>query len=205
MNDEAQSKAHVLSGVCSRIALNDLDGASKILREQYPFVPFPNAGRSWTPLQALSIYLRDGFIDRYSGLPLVFPGTLRILSLYLPLDFPFHPNWKTDQCHFAYWELLPTIDHVIPVSRGGADDITNWVTTSMVKNAAKANFMLEEMGWQLLPKETKTDWDGLTTWFSEELVRSPDLLDDTYIRRWAGALQVIRSRQKISSENQVGE
>jgi 5-methylcytosine-specific restriction endonuclease McrA len=205
VNDEAKSKAHVLEDVCSSLAFGALGDASQILRERYPFVPFQNAGRSWTPLQALDVYLRDGFTDRYSGLPLVFPGTLRIISLRLPSDFPFHPNWKASQCHIAYWELLPTIDHVIPVSRGGADNETNWVTTSMVKNAAKANFKLEEIDWQLLPERTNADWDGLTSWFSKEVVRDPDLLSDAYIRRWAGALRTITSRQKIATEKLPGE
>jgi hypothetical protein len=197
MKNDITSKAHVLADVCSSLALGSLNDAAQILRGGYPFVPFQNAGRNWTPLQALSIFVRDGFIDRYSGLHLVFPGTLRAISLRLPTEFPFHPNWKTDECHFAYWELLPTIDHVVPVSRGGADDETNWVTTSMVKNAAKANFRLGEIGWQLLPQRTESDWDGLTSWFSEELERSPDLLNDPYIHRWNGALRTIRAKQKI--------
>ena len=191
MGDTTKSKAHVLADVCSRFASGALDDASQILRKQYPFVPFENAGRKWTPLQALSIFVRDGFSDRYSGLPLVFPGTLRIISLRLPVDFPFHRNWKTDECHFAYWELAPTIDHVIPVSRGGTDDETNWVTTSMVKNAAKANFRLEEIGWSLLPEITGAGWDGLTSYFLDEVARTPDLLSDASIRKWANALQAI--------------
>jgi hypothetical protein len=78
-------------------------------------------------------------VDRYSGLPLVFPGVLRLLSRLLPQEFPFHPNWKMAETHPAYWELFPTIDHVLPVSRGGVDSDVNWVTTSMLRNAAKAN------------------------------------------------------------------
>jgi 5-methylcytosine-specific restriction endonuclease McrA len=191
VNTEARSKAHVLADVCSKLAFDAWEDAVAILHEGYPFVPFQNAGRNWTPSQALRVYLRDGFIDRYSGLPLVFPGTLRILSERLPIEFPFHPNWKTDQCHFAYWELLPTIDHVIPVSRGGVDDETNWVTTSMVKNAAKANFLLEELGWKTLPNTPTDNWDGLTSWFSKEIEKNPALLRNTYIRKWADALRAI--------------
>jgi len=63
--------------------------------------------------------LWDGFIDRYSGQRLVFPGALRLLSHLLPAQFPFHTNWKTDSCHLAFYELFPTIDHVVPISRGG--------------------------------------------------------------------------------------
>ena len=40
-----------------------------------------------------------------------------------------------------------TIDHVIPVARGGADDESNVVTTSMLRNSAKSNWLLDEVGW----------------------------------------------------------
>ncbi|MFF0818704.1 HNH endonuclease [Rhodococcus sp. NPDC003318] len=50
------------------------------------------------------------------------------------------------QTHFAYWELFPTIDHIVPVTRGGADDESNWVTTSMLRNSAKAHWTLDELG-----------------------------------------------------------
>jgi 5-methylcytosine-specific restriction endonuclease McrA len=189
VNREARSKYLILEAVCSKLAEDRTDDAKSILQTVYPFTPFENAGRRWSKLQAMQIYIRDGFLDRYSGLPLVFPGTLRLLSLRLPDDFPFHQNWKTDRCHLAYWELCPTIDHVVPVSRGGADNETNWVTTSMVKNSAKANFLLEEIGWQLLPRRSEGDWDGLTTWFSKEIARRPESLGNAYIRDWARALE----------------
>ena len=198
VNDHAKNKAHVLSEVCSSLASGKFDDASHILREQYPFAKAGNAGRKWTSLQALRVFVRDGFTDRYSGCPLVFPGTLRIISSHLPTDFPFHPNWKTDQCHFAYWELVPTIDHLVPVSRGGEDDETNWVTTSMVKNAAKANFTLEEIGWKLYPREAGDSWDGLTSWFSEQITKYPDLLKNPYIQNWDRALRAIRVKREPS-------
>jgi hypothetical protein len=197
---EPKSKARVLADVCAKLALDASDDAAAILRLLYPFEPLQNAGRNWSPLQTLGIFLRDGFIDRYTGQPLIFPGTLRIISLRIPAAFPFHPNWKTDECHFAYWELVPTIDHVLPVSRGGVDDETNWVTTSMMRNAAKANFTLEEVGWQLLPQSIDASWDGLTSWFSNELIRDPELLKNAYIQRWARALHTITTSTKVAAE-----
>jgi hypothetical protein len=104
------------------------------------------------------VFARDGFIDRYSGRRLVFPGTLRLPSRILPLEFLFHNNWKTDACHFAFYELFPTIDHLVPVSRGGADNESNWVSTSMIRNAAKSNFTVEELGWQTAPPGSLREW-----------------------------------------------
>jgi hypothetical protein len=119
--------------------------------------------------------MRDGFIDRYSGERLVFPGTLRLLSMRLEDVFPYHPNWKMSETHMAFWELSPTVDHVVPVARGGKDDESNWVTTSMLRNSAKANWTLEELGWQCREIERSPEWDGLLPWFVDYVGSHPDV------------------------------
>ena len=188
---EAHRKAEVIKAVCADLADGNLDRADAILKDKYPFVPITNVGRSYSRAESLSVFYRDGFVDRYSGLRLVFPGSLRILSLRLPKAFPYHKNGKTDECHFAFWELFPTIDHVIPVSRGGKDDETNWVTTSMAKNAAKANFTMEEIDWKLLPRGDVKEWDGQLAWFLAEVKRDPALLDVPYVRDWKWAVDAL--------------
>jgi hypothetical protein len=35
----------------------------------------------------MAVFARDGFVDRYSGERLVFPGTLRLLAKLLPNEF----------------------------------------------------------------------------------------------------------------------
>ena len=75
-------------------------------------------------------FCRDGFIDRYSGQKLVNPGMIRAFSHYFPEEFPFHKNWKMSECHIAYWEFIPTVDHIVPIALGGADNETNWASTS---------------------------------------------------------------------------
>ena len=66
----------------------------------------------------LAIYRRDGFIDRYSGRRVVFPGTLRLISLLFPAEFPIDPNWNGNP---ALYRLCPTIDHIVPLMRGGTE------------------------------------------------------------------------------------
>lgn len=141
----------ILARVCATVEDGEAEAARAILVREYPFEPLGNVGRRYSAEASMRVFVRDGFIDRYSGRRLVFPGTLRLLSKLYPVEFPFHANWKTDACHFAFYELFPTIDHVRPVSRGGPDAEANWVSTSMVRNAAKANFTLEELGWSLRP------------------------------------------------------
>ena len=135
----------IFATVCEAVADDRPLVAATILAEEYPFVPLQNVGRRYSAVQSMRVFVRDGFIDRYTGKRLFFPGTLRLISRLLPQQFPFHPNWKTDACHFGFYELFPTIDHLLPVSRGGLDDAGNWVSTSMLKNAAKANFTVEEL------------------------------------------------------------
>jgi hypothetical protein len=40
----------------------------------------------------MEVFLRDGFLDRYTGSRLIFPATLRMLSQLLPEEFPAHPH-----------------------------------------------------------------------------------------------------------------
>jgi hypothetical protein len=164
MND----KATVLGEVCTALSDGRADDAAAILHDRYPFVPFANAGRRYSVRQMLAVFTRDGFVDRYSGVRLVCPATLRLISRRLPEQFPFQRNWRADTCHFGYWELCPTIDHMSPVSRGGADDESNWITTSMVRNAAKSIFTLDELGWSLHPPGNIAEWDGLVGWFLDQ-------------------------------------
>ena len=182
-------KSDILARACKAVEEQRPGQASTILATEYPFTPLTNAGRKYSPGQCMKVFVRDGFIDRYSGRRLVFPGTLRLLSLLLPQEFPFHSNWKTDACHFAFWELFPTIDHVVPVSRGGLDREHNWVSTSMLLNAAKANFTLEELGWTLHQPGDANHWDGLTGWFMRQTDLMPELRSNVYLRRWRAAAE----------------
>lgn len=183
----------ILVRACDTIAADDIEGAAAIIGAEYPFVPLTNAGRRYSLKQYMQVFARDGFIDRYSGKRLVFPATLRLLSRLMPEAFPYHTNWKTDACHFAYYDLCPTIDHVVPVSRGGADDMANWVCTSQLRNSAKANFTLDELGWSLLPPGDLKAWDGLTGWFLEEYARRIELSEISHFREWAKVARLILS------------
>lgn len=180
-------KSAVLSDVCVALTDNQLAVAADILRDRYPFVPLANVGRRYTFRQMIAVFTRDGFVDRYSGTRLVFPATLRLISNLLPESFPFHRNGRLDVCHFAFWEMFPTIDHFVPVARGGADDESNWITTSMVRNAAKSAFTLDELGWSLRPPGNIAEWDGLTGWFVDRAKADPAILTDIYFRQWFAA------------------
>lgn len=187
-------KGLVISAVCQALREGTPDVAVSLLKRDYPFAPDPITKRQYGPLESTRVFVRDGFIDRYTGERLVFPPVLRLISELLPTDFPYHPNWKTDVTHPAYWEVSATIDHVVPVSHGGADDETNWVTTSMARNSAKMNWTIDELGWQLRPPGDFSAWDGLVSWFLEYTAAHPDVLVNASTRQWHRAVTAVLTR-----------
>jgi hypothetical protein len=182
----------VIADACALVQQGAIRDARQTLESDLAFERIAPVKRQYTHYQSVRIFLRDGFVDRYSGDRLVFPPVLRILSKLLPKAFPFHPNWKMSECHIAYWQLFPTIDHVIPVARGGVDEESKWVCTSQLRNSAKANWLLDEIGWQLREPGDLKDWDGLTEWFAAYVGEHAELLKEPYVASWHRALRKAR-------------
>lgn len=177
-------RARLLALICEALGKGDRDSAAEILSQRYPFEVTEKQTRKYTEYEKTRIFHRDGFIDRYKGTRLIFPPVLRLVSDALPDQFPFHTNWKMSESHIAYWELSATIDHLVPVARGGADDESNWVCCSMLTNGIKANWTLEECGWQLHERGDFSTWDGLLNWFIVEVEKHPELQAKPHYRGW---------------------
>ena len=188
--------AAVLQAVCDAIASGGQEAAAAIVRRDYPFNAMPVVKRRYGPLQSTRVFVRDGFVDRYSGQRLIFPPVLRVISEVLPADFPYHPAWKTDVTHPAYNALSATVDHVVPVTRGGKDDDSNWVTTSFARNYAKMNSTLEEIGWTLHPPGRYEVWDGLLGWFVRYTEGHADLVRTGSMRQWYMAAREVGDRER---------
>ena len=201
-----EDRANAIKIICETLSSGNTSGASAIARRQYPFIAPPAVTRKFTEAQALRVFVRDGFIDRYSGNRLLFPPVLRLLSVMLPDAFPFHRNWKMNKTHPAYWELFPTLDHVVPVARGGPDHEDNLVSTSMLRNSAKANWTLEELGWSIHPPGDMTQWDGMLAWCMEFAKKDNEIIKDKYIRRWyRAAIQNPQGQAGCSKSGQKGK
>ena len=177
-------RASVLATVCDLVAQSQLDEAIRLLLTEYPLARAATPRAPWSMKRLVRVFVRDGFTDRYFGDALVFPGTLRALAVLLGEAFPYHRNWKQSATHPAFWELYPTIDHVVPVARGGADDDSNIVTTSMLHNSAKANWLLEELRWPLERAPIIPAWDGLLGWFMSTCGSQESLRNDIAIQGW---------------------
>ena len=136
----------------------------------------------------IEVFRKDGYIDRYSGRKLIFPPLFRIFQQQMPECFPAHPNWKRSESHPIYWEYWPEVDHLVPVARGGVDAMPNWVTASVRTNRMKAEWTLEELGWDLHPSGSFEKWDGLEGLYKKFLESQPERMKDAYLGRWYRAL-----------------
>jgi len=189
-------KTTILSEACAELSAGRKKQAAVLLWQSYPFAPIQREKRQYTPRQMIEVFVRDGFIDRYGGERLVFPGALRLVSYLLPDTFPYHPHGHMEKGHIAFWELFPTLDHLEPLVRGGKDEMENWVCTSMRRNLLKANWRLGELGWKLHDAGDVTEWDGLLSWFIEYLEINRNLLKESaYLRRWWNAAQPFMVRK----------
>jgi len=177
-------KARIIENAAHALLNNDLNTGSEIIKTEYPFTAPRDKVRKCKESQKISIFFRDHFIDRYSGDKLVNPGMLKALSHYFPQEFPYHPSWKQSVSHVAYWELVPTIDHIHPIANGGDDKESNWITTNMLHNKIKSNWSLEQLGWKIVDINNPEAWDGLSSMFLQLVQNDTELSSDPYIKRW---------------------
>lgn len=182
--DFSMGKIDILEKAANEILCGRIGFAKEVIRAGYPFRKLTSVGRNYTDRQKMEQFKKDGFIDRYSGQKLLNPGLLKVLSHYMPDVFPYHAHWKMEECHNAYWEFVPTVDHIYPVALGGADSEENWATTSMLHNSIKSNWTLKQLNWLLHTPGKYEDWDGLTALFVKLVEADSSLLKDAYIKKW---------------------
>ena len=198
-----QSHADIIKEICKKIENPNnprLAAAKNIVNKKYPHNPRKKNKRNnyQNLLKKTKIFRKDGFIDRYSGEKLIYPPVLKILSVLMEKEFPYQKNWKMSETHIAWWELIPTVDHVEPVARGGKDEKENWVCTSQLRNSAKSNWKLEELGWEMKKKGDLKKWDGMMGWFMEYMKKAPPerICNDKYIKKWHKAAKTVMEEGK---------
>lgn len=177
-------KSQILENISNLLPENKIEEARATIQNEYPHKHMELEKRSYTLKEKMEQFLRDGFIDRYTGTRLVNPGMLKVITYYFPDDFPYDPHWKMTKTHIAYWDLIPTVDHIFPIAQGGVDNPSNWATTSMKNNSIKSNYSLDEINWKLYPSGSLNEWDGLTKLFIELVDQNIELLQDSYIKSW---------------------
>lgn len=189
-----KEKSAIITDIVTMLLYDNKLAAKTIICEEYSHKYIEIEKRAYTMEQKMHQFISDSFIDRYTGQKLLNPGILKLISYYFPEEFPYHPHWKMTETHIAYWELIPTLDHVYPIAKGGHDDEKNWVTTSMKNNSIKSNYTIDEIHWKLYPKGDITNWDGLTKVLIELVEKDKELLKDSYIKNWYKISKTIFSK-----------
>lgn len=177
-----------IKNACVALSEKNISKGRDIIQSQYPHKKPLKIRKSFTKKEQTEIFIRDGFIDRYSGDKLIFPGVLCILSEILPDVFPYQTNWKAEECHQAWYNLFPSIDHIIPLAFGGTNEKENLVCTSMKRNMAKSTSSLEEIGWKIFPAGNLSDWDGMLFWFIDYVNNNPEILQNDNVKNWYKAI-----------------
>jgi 5-methylcytosine-specific restriction endonuclease McrA len=108
-----------------------------------------------------AIFERDGYTCRLCGLKTIDLDVLRMLSRRFPVELPFHSAWKQDVTSLVYWTHSTSLEHVIPIARGGVDDPSNFATSCYGCNDARSDLLLEEGPWLRLRPITDVQWNGL--------------------------------------------
>ena len=60
-------KTDVIAAVCVALANGDSGAAESMLQRNYPFAPELVTKRRFRPLDYTRVFIRDGFVDRYTG------------------------------------------------------------------------------------------------------------------------------------------
>jgi len=199
-NNEMDPSKIVLA-ICEALRSGNIDVARAIAVNDYPMAykkpHFPTLSKALGPdafsimspaghsLLKTEVFIRDGFVDRYTNRSLVFPGVLRLLSFELSAELPFDDHWNPALRHPMYWELYPTIDHVIPrpVDRH-RNDASNLLSTIQQINTSKQTKSLSELGWCVHPPGNMKEWDGLLSWFLTYVQAHEYLRSIKPIRGW---------------------
>ncbi|KAF8059165.1 PGM2 [Scenedesmus sp. PABB004] len=100
------------------------------------------------------------------------------------------------RCQYCGSDRELTLDHVVPVCRGGANSWTNLVTACMACNQRKGNKSLAQLGWSLpsLPREPSPQEVGVLAGISKSDLESPPPLWEPYLATFRAVLDKAQRR-----------
>lgn len=108
------------------------------------------------------IFGNDGWHCRFCGSKVVCSNARDILIGLYPNETHWSKEWRN--CHPALYAMTASLDHVLPHSRGGKNDISNFITACYCCQFGRGALTLEEA--ELLDPRDKepiaSEWDGLT-------------------------------------------
>lgn len=78
----------ILSDAVDLLLSGNTRDAQALIVEHDPFAPTKIQGRNYSEKEKMQVFLRDGFVDRYSGKRLVNPGILKSITSFFLKIFP---------------------------------------------------------------------------------------------------------------------
>lgn len=110
------------------------------------------------------VFERDSYRCRYCGtrtIPLAVLAAAQRAGLQHADVLPCHSNWRRAETDPVFYWQSSTLEHVLPVARGGSvSEESNLVTACWPCQARKGVYLLDELGWELRPIPQR-DWTGL--------------------------------------------
>lgn len=135
------------------------------------------SAREETRMPSLSvqraIFVRDGWRCRFCTTRVFSRKARRNLIQW----FPKQTHWDAGEYarHTALYSMAASLDHVVPYSRGGSNDVSNFVTACYCCQCGRGEWTLEEM--ELIDPRSVAPvvdgWDGLSRLDRFEITRHP--------------------------------
>ena len=96
-------KSRILENISNLLLENKIEEARTTIQNEYPHKHIELEKRSYTLKEKMEQFIRDGFIDRYTGTRLVNPGMLKVITYYVFLLLNLFSILKVSQIE---WILL---------------------------------------------------------------------------------------------------
>lgn len=125
----------------------------------------------------LKIWVRDNWTCRYCGEPVFFLPTLNLLDKLSPNHGYNHPHSKTGSVLSLFQWRWASVDHVVPVTKGGTNDEENLVTACWRCNLNWNNKSVAQGKPQpnkLNENAIKVSWDGLSSLYPKLCKKKDD-------------------------------
>jgi 5-methylcytosine-specific restriction endonuclease McrA len=114
----------------------------------------------------LLVWKRDHWTCRYCNQPVFFNPTLKIFEEISPGHGYYHPHGKRSIRHSFIDKRTASIDHIIPLKKGGSNSIDNYVTACWDCNLKYGEKTFDEGKPKPLPineDAAKVNWDGFSS------------------------------------------
>ena len=119
------------------------------------------------------IFCRDNWHCRYCNDAVIFTPLLKILDNISPNRGYYHPNGKSDKMLSLFANKFASVDHIVPVTKGGKNEVDNFVTSCWECNLKFGNKTHKEGKPKPQNKNSNvTNWDGFSSLYPKLINKS---------------------------------